>query len=635
LKQNHILEAYLVQFKEGGERFTERSFEVVAGSFWDIVKTSSSYKGIGMAMKAVGLYEPAVKELNKGLEDDSIDKFEQLVLLISKGDALLWLGSSDPDDKEKSKRYLEESLSILTQANEAYRQITQIGQIDDDLRAFASTNFANTAHAAALLGKADLVLSVTRERLETKARFPQYALSVVIDALQQHGHLSSIVELLKLLPKIDVIWYLVTNEAGTAQEAAMRSGEGQYLLDLYDTARKTVGTWSSETGDLRARLESSAATFARQALGSLDVAKTLLREMINNPKTPSWRVLEGCNQLAEILLEDFRLSKDPLVKKSALEETLKLLDKPAEVLPHVYNAAESQMIITIALMLRRLGPALDFSSRLHATFANCTAELRDDTGVNDSNAFRRLARVLICVPGFDEEASIALTLQLYIIDEDVRRKEQEIAQASQEKETQASTDSESHTVNETSDQDVGVGELSSSGTVQSIDAVVKGDVNHSDSTQNSINGTTDGVKTTNQAGDTSVDGTPGSTTTVNEIDEGILENSWFYCNFCGKDFNDWSHGAAYLCVYCIDMDICEECYLKKLARERGEIEPDWRVVCPKGHRHVKAPIEGWRGIRAGTMRIGKDEILFKTWLAQLEIKWAKYWEDFWTDAETV
>jgi hypothetical protein len=35
------------------------------------------------------------------------------------------------------------------------------------------------------------------------------------------------------------------------------------------------------------------------------------------------------------------------------------------------------------------------------------------------------------------------------------------------------------------------------------------------------------------------------------------------------------------------------------------------------------------------MRIGKDEILLKTWLAQLEIKWAKYWEDVWTDAETV
>jgi tetratricopeptide (TPR) repeat protein len=189
MKQNHILEAYLVQFKGGSEKFTERSFEVVAGSIWDIVKTSSSYIGIGMAMMAVGLYEPAVKELNNGLEDDSSDKFEQLVLLISKGDALLWLGSSDPDDKDKSKRYLEESLSILTQANEAYRQITQLAQIDDDLRTFTSTNFANTAHAAALLGKADLVLSITRERLETKTRFPQYALSIVIDALQQHGHL--------------------------------------------------------------------------------------------------------------------------------------------------------------------------------------------------------------------------------------------------------------------------------------------------------------------------------------------------------------------------------------------------------------------------------------------------------------
>jgi hypothetical protein len=87
-------------------------------------------------------------------------------------------------------------------------------------------------------------------------------------------------------------------------------------------------------------------------------------------------------------------------------------------------------------------------------------------------------------------------------------------------------------------------------------------------------------------------------------------------------------------VYYIDMDICEECYLKKLARERGELEPEWRTICLKGHRHVKVPVDGWRGIRAGVMRIVEKEVLFKMWLVQLELKWLEYWEGFWTDTET-
>jgi hypothetical protein len=121
---------------------------------------------------------------------------------------------------------------------------------------------------------------------------------------------------------------------------------------------------------------------------------------------------------------------------------------------------------------------------------------------------------------------------------------------------------------------------------------------------------------------------------ISEMDEGLDEDSWFFCNFCKDDVQNWSNGAAYLCVYCIDMDICEKCYLKKIARDKGELEPDWRTMCPKGHRHVKAPIEGWRGIKSGMLRIGPKEVLFKTWLVDLEVKWAKYWEDFWTESET-
>jgi hypothetical protein len=97
LKQNPILEEYFEHYLQSDLKITERSFEVVAGCFWDIVKTSSSYKGIGMAMQWVGLYKPAVKQLNKGLHDFTIDAFEQFLLLTNKGETLLSLAKEAED----------------------------------------------------------------------------------------------------------------------------------------------------------------------------------------------------------------------------------------------------------------------------------------------------------------------------------------------------------------------------------------------------------------------------------------------------------------------------------------------------------------------------------------------------------
>ena len=56
---------------------------------------------------------------------------------------------------------------------------------------------------------------------------------------------------------------------------------------------------------------------------------------------------------------------------------------------------------------------------------NCMDELQDETGCNNLAALRRLARVLSCVPGFGQSASIALTAQFYILDDDVRGKDLE------------------------------------------------------------------------------------------------------------------------------------------------------------------------------------------------------------------
>jgi hypothetical protein len=124
-------------------------------------------------------------------------------------------------------------------------------------------------------------------------------------------------------------------------------------------------------------------------------------------------------------------------------------------------------------------------------------------------------------------------------------------------------------------------------------------------------------------------------TPADEMREGLFPDAAeraFACGICEESVGVWTERAAsYYCVSCVQLDICESCMRDKLARERGEKEPDYRVVCPAGHRHVRGPVDGWRGVRNGRFRIGEDEIPVKKWIADLEVKWAAYWRDYWTE----
>jgi hypothetical protein len=82
----------------------------------------------------------------------------------------------------------------------------------------------------------------------------------------------------------------------------------------------------------------------------------------------------------------------------------------------------------------------------------------------------------------------------------------------------------------------------------------------------------------------------------------------------------------------IDCDICENCFLIKKRRELGDFDPDWRDICPPGHQHVKAHVEGWWGIKSGTIRLTASEVKVKGWLTRLENQWIACWEGFWSDS---
>ncbi|KAK3375671.1 hypothetical protein B0T24DRAFT_698095 [Lasiosphaeria ovina] len=58
-------------------------------------------------------------------------------------------------------------------------------------------------------------------------------------------------------------------------------------------------------------------------------------------------------------------------------------------------------------------------------------------------------------------------------------------------------------------------------------------------------------------------------------------------------------------------------------------------VCPWGHAHIKAPVDGWKDIRQGRLLYGDVDVAFGSWLEQLEGKWAVAWERYWTHEPTL
>jgi hypothetical protein len=57
----------------------------------------------------------------------------------------------------------------------------------------------------------------------------------------------------------------------------------------------------------------------------------------------------------------------------------------------------------------------------------------------------------------------------------------------------------------------------------------------------------------------------------------------------------------------------------------------WHDYCGPDHTYIKGPIEGWKGVKNGIIKIeNEDPIPFKDWLQGLkDERWPAAWERFW------
>lgn len=103
-------------------------------------------------------------------------------------------------------------------------------------------------------------------------------------------------------------------------------------------------------------------------------------------------------------------------------EEMKYLASTGYTVSSDFNPALSETATPYALMLRKIGPHLEFESYLNKSFDACVEALSDTEGWNDHNGVRFFGKVLAILPGLQRDAQIALACQFYFLNPDFKPK---------------------------------------------------------------------------------------------------------------------------------------------------------------------------------------------------------------------
>jgi tetratricopeptide (TPR) repeat protein len=107
-------------------------------------------------------------------------------------------------------------------------------------------------------------------------------------------------------------------------------------------------------------------------------------------------------------------------------------------------------------------------------------------------------------------------------------------------------------------------------------------------------------------------------------DEDLAHILGFSCDGeCSTQYLDCWTQPLYLCLTCVNVNLCEACYAKRMAQNNGQPSSFWRTYCGSNHQYIKGPIDGWGGVKGGIMTIGETKVKFSSWLKNVETKWGK------------
>ncbi|PKS12614.1 hypothetical protein jhhlp_000822 [Lomentospora prolificans] len=650
--QNEPLRKYFQSIDgEKGFNITAESIMTISKAFLHIDMTAQSYRAIGTAMGRANLQEEGLEQLKLGAQnaDSPLELFN---ILAKMADTILTIADlmEPPEPTEEAQANGAEGENNTSETSTTQENETNVNGIEDETKnETAEDTDSDKKHdnksekktfeqwvkeGLEVLNRAlDTIAAISPADLETvkvrrtiqglwfmKAQAELYlnntsntvaycqkakevmgddegsAVAIVIPKLAKMEEWGKLMEVLRPLraTKYDTYFYMY-RYTSEIDRAAKETGQIDYITDLYREGAmlEDLRTWSYTV------MHSKWAAFYHEVVGTKDAivkAKAILNKIIDVSPLSS-NITTASFRLANILLEEFRTSHHPEDKLAAYREMQGLVKRVGDMMGSDFDPTQSQNVIPLALMMRRLD-AYEYQQSLERMFRGCVQALTDDVAWNDKLSFRALAKTLAVV-GLEEDARIAATCQIYITDKEVHNKQRSMSESTADGGVADGADAETD------------------GTDAEPSSSSSGESESSEEQDN------DGKS---HGGDESDDA-------ASEASEDLdTANGWFFCDGCDQSFGNWRNGPLYVCVYCTEMDLCEKCYDKRADRLSGKLPPDWRVICPAGHKHVKAPAEKWKGLKNGVLKFEDKEVTFHDWLVELkEKKWPEAWERYWDD----
>lgn len=401
------------------------------------------------------------------------------------------------------------------------------------------------------------------------------------------------------------------------RRAAGRAGEETFMVEAYEEVIKLL-----DSLDAAAPIRYHLALAHWRVRNDADAAKALMNETLEasssgrpaafTEEDPATTLVCAVLLMTHIIYEEYRATSDPKVKESLFVEMKGLTKKNLVLSVSPRRSELMHHYLTLARMARKMASATEFQDTLQSVFDVCYEGLVDGVGWNDLLNLATMAIVLGNLKGLDREARILVSAQFSRLDPGVN--------------DNALSDDDDDDDNEDEDED-------------------EGDADDKREQEEAEGGNDDRKENPNNQKNVAED----------DSDDGDLTAAWCTCDGECKPLVAWHSWtdmpAMYTCTVCSNVALCEPCYMKRIDYNNNTEDKDLnksRVgsrYCGTNHTYIKGPIEGWKGIKDGVMRIetqagegggekNVEQVKFRDWLDELkDVKWKKAWDEFWLHEE--
>lgn len=392
---------------------------------------------------------------------------------------------------------------------------------------------------------------------------------------------------------------------------------------------------------------------------------------------PSQTLHRAIHLQSDVVFHLFSRSTEPTVKDKLLQDAKMLPERPLAREASLFsNTAHLYHRLLVARMVRKIGLPIEFQQLLDGIIADSRAALRDGVAWNDTVALGALSNALVllaeAVPSKRSElwkaARIMVSARLETeldVDKSVSDKEDDDDDAATSNEE--NSDDDGTTSNEedsdddaaTSNKEDDNGDTATSDKEDDDDNTAISDVDddgdfpESDEEDDDDDFPSDdeeegGTGEGDDERDVQDDEYAGNKSKYKFRDSGMgqircegwcIPRSVFRAPNKNEDRTQ-QRVSFYQCTVCCDVAFCEACYNKASGRGNGDDhDNDTAAATEHGygrmhckHKFIRAPTEGWGGIRAGRLAIeGESSVKFKDSYLDGRIPELvqESWEEFW------